>query len=50
MDAFANIRGVKRKMGTIGVLTKGLSNRQRAYEYILKLAVARFLWKGKYSK
>lgn len=50
MDAFANLRGVKRKMGAIGVLTKGLSNRQRAYEYILKLAVARFLWKEKYGK
>ncbi len=50
MDAFANIRGVKRKMGAIGVLTKGLSTRQRAYEYIVTLAVARFLWKGKYGK
>ena len=50
MDAFANIRGVKRKMGAIGVLTKGLSNRQRSYEYIVKLAVARFLWKGQYGK
>ena len=50
MDAFANIRGVKRKMGAIGVLTKGLSNRQRAYEYIVTLAMARFLWKGKYGK
>ena len=50
MDAFANIRGVKRKMGAIGVLTKGLSNRQRAYEYIVTLAVARFLWKGQYGK
>jgi inosine/xanthosine triphosphatase len=50
MDAFANIRGVKRKMGAIGVLTKGLSNRQRAYEYIVALAVARFLWKGKYGR
>jgi inosine/xanthosine triphosphatase len=49
MDAFANIRGVKRKMGAIGVLTKGLSNRQHAYEYIVTLAVARFLWKGKYK-
>ena len=49
MDAFANIRGVKRKMGAIGVLTKGLSNRQRAYEYIIKLGIARFLWKGKYG-
>ena len=50
MDAFANIRGVKRKMGAIGVLTKGLSTRQRAYEYIVTLAMARFLWKGKYGK
>ena len=50
MDAFANIRDVKRKMGAIGVLTRGLSNRQRAYEYVLTLAVARFLWKGKYRK
>jgi len=48
MDTFANIRDVKYKMGAIGVLTRGLSNRQRAYEYILTLAVARFLWKGKY--
>jgi inosine/xanthosine triphosphatase len=50
MDAFANIRDVKRKMGAIGVLTRGLSSRQRAYEYILTLAVVRFLWKGKYGK
>ncbi len=50
MDAFAKIRGVKRKMGAIGVLTRGLSNRQRAYESILTLAVAPFLWKGKYGK
>ena len=50
MDAFANIRDVKRKMGAIGVLTRGLSNRQRAYEYVLTLAVARFLWKDKYRK
>jgi inosine/xanthosine triphosphatase len=50
MDAFANIRGVKRKMGAIGVLTKGLSDRRRAYEYIIKLAVARFLWKDKYGE
>ena len=44
MDAFARIKNVKHKMGAIGVLTRGLSNRQRAYEYILTLAVARFLW------
>ncbi len=45
MDAYANIRGVKRKMGAIGVLTKGLSNRQRAYEFIFALAMVRFLWR-----
>ena len=50
MDAFAKIRDVKRKMGAIGVLTKGLTDRQRSYEYILKLAVVRFLWKSKYEK
>jgi len=48
MDAFANIQDVKRKMGAIGVLTRGLSDRQRAYEQIVKLAVVRFLWKEKY--
>jgi inosine/xanthosine triphosphatase len=46
-DEYANIRGVKRKMGAIGVLTKGLSNRQRAYEFIFALAMVRFLWKEK---
>ncbi|MBI5031273.1 MAG: inosine/xanthosine triphosphatase [Chloroflexi bacterium] len=50
MDAFANIENVKHKMGAIGILTRGLSNRQRAYEQIVKLAVARFLWKDKYKK
>lgn len=50
MDAFANIEDVKHKMGAIGVLTRGLSDRQRAYEQIVKLAVARFLWEDKYRK
>ncbi|MEW5721218.1 MAG: inosine/xanthosine triphosphatase [Chloroflexota bacterium] len=48
MDAFANIEDVKYKMGAIGILTRGLSNRQRAYEYVLTLAVARFLWEDEY--
>ncbi len=48
MDAFANIKDVKRKMGAIGVLTRGLSDRQRAYEAIVKLAAVRFLWKEAY--
>ncbi|MCL4393989.1 MAG: inosine/xanthosine triphosphatase, partial [Chloroflexi bacterium] len=50
MDAFANMTDVKRKMGAIGVLTKGLSNRQRAYESLIALALARFLWQDKYSR
>lgn len=49
MDEFANIVDVKRKMGAIGVLTRGLSNRQRAYEEIIKLALVRFLWKTHYT-
>jgi len=49
MDAFARIKNVKHKMGAIGVLTRGMSNRQRAYKYVLTLAVVRFLWKGKYK-
>ncbi len=48
MDAFANIHEVKRKMGAIGVLTRGLSNRQKAYEEIVTLALARFLWRSNY--
>lgn len=50
MDEFAKIRGVKRKMGAIGVLTKGLFDRRRAYEFLVALAAARFLWKDKYVK
>ncbi len=50
MDVFAHVRGVKRKMGAIGVLTKGLVDRRQAYQVILKLAMARFLWKDKYRK
>lgn len=50
MDEFANIKNVKHKMGAIGILTRGLSNRQRAYEEIVKLAVVRFLWKAQYRK
>ncbi len=49
MDEFAKITNVKQKMGAIGVMTKGLSDRQRAYEFILKMAVVKFLWKDKYK-
>lgn len=50
MDEFAKIRGVKRKMGAIGVLTKGLFDRRKSYEFLFALAAARFLWRGKYGK
>jgi inosine/xanthosine triphosphatase len=44
MDEYANTVDVKRGQGAIGVLTRGLLNRQGAYEYIVKLALARLLW------
>jgi inosine/xanthosine triphosphatase len=43
MDEYANTQDVKRGKGAIGVLTGGLLDRQGAYEYIVKLALARFL-------
>jgi len=50
MDAFANIRDVKRKMGAIGVLNAVCPIASARMSYVLTLAVARFLWKGKYRK
>ncbi len=46
MDEYASIQDVKHKMGAIGILTKGLIDRQQAYEVIVKFALAPFLWKG----
>ncbi len=47
MDEYANTVDVKRGQGAIGVLTGGLLDRQGAYEYIVKLALARLLWQEK---
>ncbi len=44
MDEYANTQDVKRGQGAIGILTRGLLNRQGAYEYIVKLALARLMW------
>lgn len=44
MDEYANTVDVKRGKGAIGILTGGLIDRQGAYEYIVKLALARLLW------
>lgn len=45
INEFANTQDIKRGLGAIGVLTGGLLDRQGAYEYIVKLALARLLWK-----
>lgn len=44
MDEYANVKDVKRGKGAIGILTNGLLDRQGAYEYITKLALARLFW------
>lgn len=44
MDEYANTQDVKRGKGAIGILTRGLLDRQGAYEYIVKLSLARLLW------
>ena len=44
MDEYANTQDVKRGKGAIGILTRGLLDRQGAYEYIVRLALARMLW------
>lgn len=44
MDEYANAQDVKRGKGAIGILTRGLLDRQGAYEYIVKLALARMMW------
>ena len=44
MDEYANTQDVKRGQGAIGILTRGLLNRQGACEYIVRLALARLMW------
>lgn len=44
MDEYAQTQDVKRGKGAIGILTRGLLDRQGAYEYIVKLALARLMW------
>lgn len=43
MDELTGVHNTKQKMGAIGILTKGLSSRQQAYEYILTYALAPLL-------
>ena len=41
MDEFVGIRNVKKKMGAIGILTNGLSNRRKATEEVIIYAMAK---------
>ena len=43
MDALTGARDTKRGVGAVGVLTRGLVDRQRAYEAIVAYALAPFL-------
>ncbi len=49
MDELSGSHNTKQKMGAIGILTRGLSSRQQAYEYILTYALAPLLSPGYYS-
>ncbi|MFQ6013967.1 MAG: inosine/xanthosine triphosphatase [Anaerolineae bacterium] len=43
MDEITGLEDTKRRMGAVGLLTGGLSNRQEAYEHVVKIALARFV-------
>ncbi|MFQ5340026.1 MAG: inosine/xanthosine triphosphatase [Anaerolineae bacterium] len=43
MDQVTGMRDTKQQMGAVGVLSGGLTNRQEAYEHLIKMALARFL-------
>ncbi len=43
IDELIGAENTKQKMGAIGVLTGGLSNRQQAYEYVLIYALIPFI-------
>ncbi len=49
MDELSGDHNTKQKMGAIGILTRGLSSRQQAYEYILTYALAPLLSPDYYS-
>ncbi|MFQ5858448.1 MAG: inosine/xanthosine triphosphatase [Anaerolineae bacterium] len=43
MDQVTGMRDTKRRMGAVGVLTDGLTDRQEVYEHLVKMALVRFL-------
>lgn len=50
MDALSGDHNTKQKQGAIGVLTKGLSSRQRAYAQLVALAAAPFVSRRFYEQ
>lgn len=43
MDEIYGIKDVKKKMGAVGILTKNITDRVRAYEVIVSYALVKFL-------
>jgi inosine/xanthosine triphosphatase len=43
MDELTGLEDTKRRMGAVGVLTNGLSDRQAAYQHLVTMALAPFL-------
>ncbi len=42
MDALAGTHNVRQREGALGILTQGLVDRQSAFEFLLRLALAPF--------
>lgn len=43
IDLVTGLEDTKQRMGAVGVLSGGLTNRQAAYEHLVKMALVRFL-------
>lgn len=50
MDQVTGMEDTKKRMGAVGVLSDGLTNRQAAYEHLVKMALMRFLKPGYYEQ
>jgi len=50
MDQVTGMRDTKQQMGAVGVLSGGITNRQEAYEHLVKMALVRFLRPAYYEE
>lgn len=50
MDQVTGMEDTKQRMGAVGVLSGGLTNRQEAYEHLVKMALVRFLNSSLYEQ